>query len=548
MSLFVGLDFSTQQVKLVAVNDDLEVKFEQAVHFDNDLPHYKTSGGVHQNGLVATAPTLLWVEALDLLFARLQAAGFPFSQVKAISGSGQQHGSVYFADGAIQTLKSLDAKKTLKEQLENSFSYKDSPIWMDSSTGKQCEMLQNSVGGAQKLADITGSSAYERFTGNQIAKLREENPAAYEKTERISLVSSFAATLMLGDYAPIDSSDGSGMNMLNIRTQTWDEHILQVVGGSQLAEKLGSVAHWDAVLGHISPYFIGRYGFSKDCVITVFTGDNPATLSSMGTVDGDVVISLGTSDTLFLTTAAPKPALDGHIFCHPTEEGSYMAMLCYKNGSLTRESIRDQYTDGTWETFNSIVESTAAGCNGQTGFYFKVPEITPHASGIFKFKDGKQVAEFDDPKVNCRAVLESQFLSMRLHAQQLGVVPKRVMVTGGASANPVIVQLISDVFGVEVYKSVVGANAASLGPAFKARFGYKAYAKEGEKVFFDPKNPGAKHATPDIGYDAELSLKGKGSGNIVVASKPNGDKSLVYTSLVDTYSKLEAEACVLGKY
>ena len=35
----------------------------------------------------------------------------------------------------------------------------------------------------QKLADATGSSAYERFTGNQIAKVYATNPSAYEQTE-----------------------------------------------------------------------------------------------------------------------------------------------------------------------------------------------------------------------------------------------------------------------------------------------------------------------------------------------------------------------------
>ena len=43
----------------------------------------------------------------------------------------------------------------------------DSPVWMDSSTTAECRKLEEAVGGAQRLADITGSRAYERFTGNQ---------------------------------------------------------------------------------------------------------------------------------------------------------------------------------------------------------------------------------------------------------------------------------------------------------------------------------------------------------------------------------------------
>lgn len=37
----------------------------------------------------------------------------------------------------------------------------DSPVWMDSSTGVQCQQLEEAVGGAQQLATCTGSRAYE---------------------------------------------------------------------------------------------------------------------------------------------------------------------------------------------------------------------------------------------------------------------------------------------------------------------------------------------------------------------------------------------------
>ena len=53
---------------------------------------------------------------------------------------------------------------------------------------------------------------YPTTKGNQIAKLRKTNEEALTKhTERISLVSSFVTSILIGDYAPIDAGDGAGM-------------------------------------------------------------------------------------------------------------------------------------------------------------------------------------------------------------------------------------------------------------------------------------------------------------------------------------------------
>uniref|UniRef100_A0A2S2NUR8 Xylulose kinase n=1 Tax=Schizaphis graminum TaxID=13262 RepID=A0A2S2NUR8_SCHGA len=113
-------------------------------------------------------------------------------------------------------------------QLASCFSVVNSPVWMDSSTTKQCKHLEDTVGGPQRLAEITGSKAYERFSGPQIAKMAENKPGAYHNTERISLVSSFGCSLFLGAYAPIDWSDGSGMNLLDIKTKEWSTECLEL--------------------------------------------------------------------------------------------------------------------------------------------------------------------------------------------------------------------------------------------------------------------------------------------------------------------------------
>lgn len=61
----------------------------------------------------------------------------------------QQHGSVYWQKNAGDILGKLDPGDFLHIQLASCFSVPDSPIWMDSSTTKQCKMLEEAVGGPE---------------------------------------------------------------------------------------------------------------------------------------------------------------------------------------------------------------------------------------------------------------------------------------------------------------------------------------------------------------------------------------------------------------
>ncbi len=71
-------------------------------------------------------------------------------------------------------------------------------------------------------------------------------------------MSSFAVSLFLGDIAPIDVSDGGGMNLLDITTRDWSDKCLEASGGPILKELLGEPVDTDTNLGTVSSYMIER--------------------------------------------------------------------------------------------------------------------------------------------------------------------------------------------------------------------------------------------------------------------------------------------------
>ncbi len=135
------------------------------------------------------------------------------------------------------------------------------------------------VGGDAALARLTGSRAFERFTGPQIRKFARTDPDGYARTERIHLVSSFLASLLAGGHAPIEPGDGSGMNLMDIG---------EAVGaggaasdGPDLAGRLPPIRAPSGGGRHARALLDARYGLPPAKVIA-WSGDNPCSLVGVG--------------------------------------------------------------------------------------------------------------------------------------------------------------------------------------------------------------------------------------------------------------------------
>ncbi len=465
-SIYLGLDSSTQSLSAVVIEvngTEARVIFDASLNFDEIFRQYGTDHGV----LPRTAPDeavsspVMWAEALETMMHRIAGSGLDVSGIAAISGSAQQHGSVYVNAAAATALSRLDPSRPLAEQVAPMLSRPVAPIWMDSSTGAQCAEIAAAVGGQQTLANHTGSRAFERFTGPQIRKFAQLDPAAYAATDRIHLVSSFMASLLAGRHAPIDPGDGSGMNLMDLKSRRWWPDAVRATAPA-LDARLPAIADSWTVAGTLSPYWQARCGLPAAKVIA-WSGDNPCSLIGVGLVrEGRVAVSLGTSDTIFGLMAEPRvdPSGTGHVFASPT--GDYMGLTCFSNGSLARERVQDAF-GFTWTDFSKALNATPAGNQGKVMIPWFEPEITPFTtSNVRRYRLSE-----DDAAGNVRAVVEAQQMAMALHAQWMGVSIDTIHATGGAAANREILQVMADVFGAEVYRSTVG-NAAALGAALRA--------------------------------------------------------------------------------
>lgn len=468
MSVYLGLDSSTQSLSVVAIETvSGEILAKVSANFGEVFPEFGMPSGFaegEQEGEVYSNP-LMWLKALDRVLSQLKESGFDFSQVVAVSGSGQQHGSVYLRKGFSECLGELKPEAGLADQLEEAFSRLESPIWMDTSTTSECLAIAEALGGQQEVCRRSGSVATERFTGPQFKKAAEKDSQTWSETAEVHLVSSFLASVLAGKSVAIDFGDGAGMNLMNLANEAWDADLVAATA-PDLANRLPELKASGTVAGPVGDYFVHKYGFASSCQVVLWSGDNPCSLVGMGAGrPGRLVISLGTSDTLF--AAMPEACTDpngyGHVFGNPL--GGYMSLICFRNGSLAREAVKDRF-DLSWDDFDAQgLARTPAGNEGRVFLPFIGDEITPRLSSgdaVALGWDGEPTAD-----ESVRGVLEGQFLNMKIHARWMKVETEEILLTGGASNNDGIAQIVANVFGKKVRRLEV-SDSAAIGAAMRA--------------------------------------------------------------------------------
>jgi len=475
---FLGLDSSTQSLTAALIDvrpGSRAIVGERSLVYDEAFPQYGTDHGVIRGAnAIVEAPPLMWVDALDELIAML-VAEFPreMSALAAVSGSAQQHGSVYLTREGAARLAALEASQPLVSQLgkrspRSIFARPLAPVWMDSSTTAECHAIEEGVGGAAVLSARTGARAFERFTGPQIRAFAARDPQGYAATDRIHLVSSFMASLLAGANAAIDYGDGSGMNLMDLKTRDWWPAALHATA-PDLARRLPPIhASW-SVAGPLAPYWQQRHGLPPANVV-LWSGDNPCSLIGSGLVrEGRLAISLGTSDTAIGLMREPRihDAGIGYVSASPT--GIYMGTTVFKNGSLARERVRDSF-GFDWTQFSAALASRPPGNHGAIMFPWFDPEITPHVltPGVRRVN-----LDPDDAGANVRAIVEGQMMAMANHTQWMGGDTSVIHATGGAAGNPQVLQVMADVFGARVIRSRT-RNSAALGAALRAWHGHAA--------------------------------------------------------------------------
>ena len=439
MTLVVGVDSSTQSCKVV-IRDAATGEV------------VRSGRAAHPEG-TEVAPDAWWAA---LLAAVSDAGGL--DGTSAISIGGQQHGMVV-----------LDTEGRV---------IRDALLWNDTRSAAAATQLTAEFGAAE-LATRTGLVPVASFTITKLRWLRDAEPANAARVAAVALPHDWL-TWRLRGYGPAgesalgpvldelttDRSDASG-------TGYWSPGDAAGTGEYDRELLIAALGH-DAVLprvlaAHDSPGVSAEnVGIPAGLVVGAGAGDNAAAALGLDARSGDVVVSIGTSGTVFAVTDGRTVDPSGSVAGFADAGGAFLPLVATLNAARVLDSIGRLLAVDHAE-LGRLALAAAPGADGLVLQPYFEGERTPNLPDATATLFGMTLASTSRENL-ARAAIEGMLCALAdgLDAvERLGVTASRVLIIGGAAQNPAVAAIAAQVFSVPVELPQPGEYVA-LGAAVQA--------------------------------------------------------------------------------
>ncbi len=426
MTLVAGIDSSTQSCKVVIRDADTGALI-------------RSGRASHPEGTEVDPE--FWFAALQEAIA--QAGGL--DDVAAISVGGQQHGMVVLdATGAV---------------------IRPALLWNDTRSAQAARDIITEAGdgdseaGAAYWAQRTGTLPVSSITLTKLRWLKDNEPENAANVAAVCLPHDWL-TWRLAGYGPgsgaeglaalhTDRSDASGTGYYRAAEKTYDLKALE--------QHLGHAPILPAVAGPLES--IGRT--VTGALIGPGAGDNAAAGLGVGATVGDVVMSLGTSGTVFAVADAPSADTSGLVAGFADATGNYLPLVCTLNATRIFDATANLLQVSLAE-LNDLALSANPGSDGLTLLPYFDGERTPNLPDATGSLHGITRANYTAPNL-ARSAVEAIICSLAdglraLEAQ--GVQAQRIILVGGGAQSTAVQQIAAQVLGLPIIIPAPGEYVA----------------------------------------------------------------------------------------
>ncbi len=403
MTLVAGIDSSTQNCKIVIVD--------------------AASGSVVREGRAAhpagteVDPEAWWVALQDAI-----ADADGMDDVVAVSIAGQQHGMVVLdADGNV---------------------IRDALLWNDTRSAAAATQL------GEEFPDIvarTGSRPVASFTATKLRWLRDAEPDNAARVHAVALPHDWLTWRLRGfgpgnaDFAELttDRSDASGTSYWNPHTDDYDRELL-----------VAALGH-DAILPRVLGPGDSAGTLASGALVGPGAGDNAGAALGLGARDGDVVVSIGTSGTVFAVTGSP--AGSDTVAGFADASGIFLPLVATLNAARVLDAIAGLLGVGHDE-LGRLALAAKPGAGGLVLQPWFEGERTPDRPDATATLFGMTLAGTTRENL-ARAAIEGLLCGLAdgLDAvRAVGVEARRILLIGGAAQNRAVSAIAAQVFDVPV--------------------------------------------------------------------------------------------------
>ena len=190
--------------------------------------------------------------------------------------------------------------------------------------------------------------------------------------------------------------------------------------------------------------------------------------AGLGAGPGDVVVSLGTSGTVFAVADAPTRDTTGTVAGFADATGRFLPLVATLNAARVLDAVAG-LLGVTHDDLGALALDAEPGAGGVVLVPWFEGERTPNLPHATASLSGLTLASTTRPNL-ARAAIEGMLsgLAVGLEAiQAQGVEVRRILLIGGAAANEGVARIAAQVFDAEIVVPAAGEYVA-LGAARQA--------------------------------------------------------------------------------
>lgn len=197
-------------------------------------------------------------------------------------------------------------------------------------------------------------------------------------------------------------------------------------------------------------------------------GDNAAAALGVGATTGDIVVSIGTSGTVYAVTSERTVDPSGTVAGFADAAGGFLPIVVTLNAARVAEAIAG-LLGVDHDGLSRLALCAPAGADGLTLLPYFEGERTPNLPDATASLTGMTLRSTTRENL-ARAAVEGMLngLNAGLGAlRSVGVQPRRVLLIGGGARSEAVQRIAPDVFGLDVSVPAAGEYVA-LGAARQA--------------------------------------------------------------------------------